>query len=522
MTDTVAVPPASDSSTKPDTNGEPEEQAQQTQQAQQTASDMFGGYEWQRRLRLAGVLLPIFAPIQFLLAILSIVIVLDSHFPPPLLQIGIFTSVIIALGFVSYVAGIYFVRKQRTGPAILCLIIPACATILLPVPLYDFAYRLSAHVSGDPIVAVTLNIVIATFALLVLVGLLASNRWQLVGATILLNLFTVGIMLFALRVPGMGTSMGQQAQMFIPLPLMVQWTVAGILIASMDVSLRTIRELGEVRVAYAQAQQLDDLKDQFITHINHELRSPVMAMQGHIELLLLTGETLTPEERTSYLEHAKHAGDTLSSLVMSILDIRRIEQEAGTLVPEPVPVKAAVEAAAQLIDPREATVSGRELRIDIPESLAIWGDPVRLRQILINLLSNAVKYSAPETPVKVTARLVTEKPAASARRSGQQSQRLMAEITVRDYGLGIPPEQIPLLFKRFVRLPRDLASNVVGNGLGLHLCQLFAEEMGGSIWVESSGVEGEGSTFHVQLPLPPAGIADVTNASASATDGAGI
>jgi len=77
------------------------------------------------------------------------------------------------------------------------------------------------------------------------------------------------------------------------------------------------------------------------------------------------------------------------------------------------------------------------------------------------------------------------------------------EIVVSDNGLVIPPEQIPLLFQRFVRLPRDLASTITGTGLGLYLCRMYMEAMGGRIWVESSGVPSEGSRFYLQLQTPP-------------------
>jgi signal transduction histidine kinase len=81
----------------------------------------------------------------------------------------------------------------------------------------------------------------------------------------------------------------------------------------------------------------------------------------------------------------------------------------------------------------------------------------------------------------------------------------MIQVTIRDYGQGIPPDQAPLLFNRFVRLPRDLASSISGNGLGLYLCRLYVEAMGGRIWLTSSGQPGDGSAFQVLLPAAPTG-----------------
>jgi signal transduction histidine kinase len=132
---------------------------------------------------------------------------------------------------------------------------------------------------------------------------------------------------------------------------------------------------------------------------------------------------------------------------------------------------------------------------------------VRLQQVFTNLISNAVKYSPPAAPIEVRAHVLDE-PATSARRRWSRSSAEIptrVEITIRDYGYGIPPDQASLLFNRFVRLPRDLASNVTGTGLGLYLCRVLVESMGGRIWVESTGVVGEGSTFHVTLRIASPG-----------------
>jgi signal transduction histidine kinase len=229
-----------------------------------------------------------------------------------------------------------------------------------------------------------------------------------------------------------------------------------------------------------------------------------MLMQGYIELLRLKGHELSPERQASLIQRASQAGDDLVELLQSILDVRRLGQGVTDYSPAPVSVLEAVSTAATLVDPREGHEVERELRVDVPEDLAIWGERIRLQQILTNLLSNANKYSPPGTPVQVTARQITEQlPGHNRRLPGSRSERQMVEIIVSDHGLGIPPDQIPLLFQRFVRLPRDLASTVSGNGLGLYLCRELSAAMGGTIWVESSGVEGEGSRFHICLPMPP-------------------
>jgi signal transduction histidine kinase len=265
----------------------------------------------------------------------------------------------------------------------------------------------------------------------------------------------------------------------------------------------TMRDLLDAQAATARAQQLEALKDQFITSINHELRTPMMTMQGYIELLDDLQEQVQFEKRREMLERARRASASLVQLLQSILDVRRIDQEASDFVPQAVNVSAAVQAALTLVDPHQEHFSERALIVRIPEELTIWGEAIRLQQILTNLLSNALKYSPPGTTIQVQARTIAERgPILPGWGRNPSLGRSPVEITVQDEGLGIPPEQNALLFRRFVRLPRDMASRIRGTGLGLYLCRVFAEAMGGAIWVESSGVPGEGSTFYLRLPTP--------------------
>lgn len=329
----------------------------------------------------------------------------------------------------------------------------------------------------------------------------AVSRPQLVLITmVLMNLLTIGITLSAVPSPLAGPDFILERTLYLPLALLEQWAFAAIILTMDRIYRATVKD---VSLAYEQAKQLDELKDQFITHINHELRTPIMALHGYVEYIQATLPELPHEELVESLSRASGTGYKLVHLLTSILDVRRIDQNAP-FDHEVVPVLATLNTALQMIDPREARPDEREIRVTIDGSLAIWGETVRLQQILTNLISNAIKYSPLETPVEVSAGTVTETQLVPVGRWSLQQVRqelAMVEIVVRDYGLGVPPEQIPVLFNRFVRLPRDLASKVRGNGLGLYLCRAMATAMNGRIWMESTGIAGEGSIVHLRLPL---------------------
>src|SRR5262249_29989673 len=343
--------------------------------------------------------------------------------------------------------------------------------------------------------------------IVVVVGMVGGLR-AILGATVVLNVVTLGVLLLAPRLPALDDEIRQQLPLVVSVTLTYQWAVAALMLAIWLTYRQTLRLLG---VSYARAQQLDALKAQFITHVNHELRTPIMTLQGYVEYLRLGRKILPDEEVDGALARANRTADTLVALLSDILDIRRIEAHEAVAL-GPVRVRDALDAALTLIDPRVGDGTVRNLHLRLADDVVVWGNQVRLQQILTNLLSNALKYSPPGAPIEVTVHVVRTLPPATQRsalgwlrRDASPAAQPLVEIVVRDFGNGIPTDQIPLLFNRFVRLPRDLASKVIGSGLGLYLCRVFAESMNGTIWVESSGTPGEGSVFFLRLPAPAEG-----------------
>jgi two-component system phosphate regulon sensor histidine kinase PhoR len=457
-----------------------------------TEGELYFGYEDQRRLQLLRFITPTFIIVCAMVFLIIAAALLTPL--PPLAQRALFLSEILLLSVIVLLAlGLLAIRA---GKLTLAAGLVAAATVLGTA---SSVAIWSSFLGLDPFALIEFT----PFSVAIILAGVLGDLWTVIIATIATNLLTILLFWLTPRAPGLEQIINAELPLLLPISLIYQWLFASLMIA---ISRTFKRTLGQVGVAYERARQLDALKDEFIASVNHELRTPLMTMQTYMETLRETSDTIAPEQLRSALNQACQVGDSLVDLVKSILSSRQIDRDVEAIEAEVIALRAAIFDAARLIDPREAGSAVRDLRVDVDDDLVVWGDRIRLQQILTNLLTNAAKYSDAGTPIEVSARRLggdgSEGGRWRARRQQGAHQRAV-EIAVRDHGLGIPPEQIPLLFNRFMRLPRDLASKTPGTGLGLYLCRVMTVAMGGRIWVESAGTPGDGSTFYVELPLPP-------------------
>jgi len=263
----------------------------------------------------------------------------------------------------------------------------------------------------------------------------------------------------------------------------------------------------ELRAALRQARESERVKHNFLLIASHELRTPLTAIQGYLELLGEYGATLDEESRTHFIQNARRGCDELVLLLGNVLDATHLDVEQLAFKASPVSLAHAVQTILEILEPiivREQ----RQIEVQISGNLLVQADELRLRQILLNLLSNALKYTSAGSRIALSTEYAD---AEQVRKWAVQSRStpepactasgLFVVLAVRDWGPGVAPVEQPLLFTKFTRLPAAKRSAQPGAGLGLYLCRQLVETMNGWIWVESSGIAGEGACFFVALPL---------------------
>ncbi|TNE56824.1 MAG: HAMP domain-containing histidine kinase [Bacteroidetes bacterium] len=233
-----------------------------------------------------------------------------------------------------------------------------------------------------------------------------------------------------------------------------------------------------------QQQRLARLKNEFISNITHELKTPITTVGVALEALSDFEALRNPDKAREYLSHSKLELDRLSLLVEKVLRVSMFEEQEPSLQKEVLDLSALVRQVTSAMS-LQAERAGARLELDLPDQgdLRIRGDRLHLSSLIFNLVDNALKYTQGDPVIQVALCPKDD----------------MVRLSVRDNGIGIAPEYQARIFEKFFRVTDGNTHNVKGHGLGLSYTAQVARQHGGQIQVDSQ--PGKGSTFTVEFPL---------------------
>lgn len=238
-----------------------------------------------------------------------------------------------------------------------------------------------------------------------------------------------------------------------------------------------------VEIKRKEAKSAGKAKTDFLANMSHEIRTPMNAICGMSDLLLQTKLT---DEQLDYVSTIKLSSDNLLSIINDILDFSKIEAGKMELVPQSYNLLSPLYSLQNTIDVRigERPLDFKiSIKRDMPTQL--YGDEVRVQQVILNLLTNAVKYS---NQGHIELIVDYEK---------LENDEIMLKATVKDQGIGIKKEDMPKLFEAFSQVDMERNHRIEGTGIGLTITERLVRSMGGSITLESE--YGVGTTFYVSM-----------------------
>lgn len=239
-----------------------------------------------------------------------------------------------------------------------------------------------------------------------------------------------------------------------------------------------------LKLAIANEQKAQNVKDQFMDTMTHELRSPLNSVLGYTNLLL---KTKLDTDQQKYIKSIKTSGELLLNVINEVLDYSKIRSGYIRIASSPFKFRDQISALADIVRDK-VNEKALEFTIDVDEDIPdhLRGDSVKLLQVLLNLTYNAVKFTQ-EGKITVTA---------TCKEIRDGKAHLL--IDVADTGIGMAEDKLPRIFERFYQVEGPAARNLTGTGLGLSITREMLMMQGGSITVEST--LGKGSVFHVYIP----------------------